>query len=107
MKDKNELKLGALDDTLPGIITQSVEEALARGRLAYEGLLLKPADFIRPAFEDATDAALGAEGYYEIADYSGLTGMSLPYSAPGTANWETLERKGTRSATMSRSGNAA
>jgi len=94
--DANELKLGPLDNAEPGIVTESVEEALASGRLAYTGLLLKPgADFIRPAFEDAADAALGAEGYYKISDYSGLVGMTYPYSAPGTASWETLERKGT------------
>jgi hypothetical protein len=94
--DNNELKLGPLNNAEPGITTENVEEALANGRLAYEGLLLRPAsEFFRPAFEAAADAALGAEGYYKISDYSGLDGMALPYSAPGTNDWETLERKGT------------
>lgn len=94
--DVNEFELGPLNNGTPGIVTESVEDAIRNGRLAYEGLLLKPgAEFIRPAFENAADFALGAQGYYKISDYSGLSGMSLPWSAAGTNAWENQERQGT------------
>jgi hypothetical protein len=94
--DANEIKLGPLNNGTPGIITESVDAALTKGRLAYTGLLLKPStEFIRPLFEDAADEALAAQGYYKISDYSGLDGMFLPYAAAGTATWETDELKGT------------
>lgn len=94
--DANEFELGPLNNGTPGILSESVGDAIRNGRLAYEGLLLKPgAEFIRPAFEDAADAALGAQGYYKISDYSGLSGMGLPWSAAGTNAWETQERQGT------------
>jgi len=94
--DVNEFQLGPPNNGTPGIVTESVEDAIRKGRLAYEGLLLKPgAEFIRPAFENAADFALGAQGYYEISDYSGLSGMTLPWSAAGTNAWENQERQGT------------
>ncbi len=94
--DNNEFKLGPLNNATPGIVTESVPTAISKGRLAYEGLLLKPAaDWIRPAFEAAADEALGIEGYYKISDYSGLDGMTLPYGSAGTANWNNNELRGT------------
>ncbi len=94
--DANELKLGPLNNGTPGITTESVESALAHGRLAYTGLLLKPlTEFVRPLFEQAADEALATEGYYKISDYSDLDGMTLPYAAAGTATWESTELKGT------------
>jgi hypothetical protein len=96
MLDNNEFKLGPLNNATPGVTTESVASAIANGRLAYEGLLLKPAaDWIRPLFEVAADEASGVEGYYKISDYSGLDGMALPYGTAGTANWEDNELRGT------------
>jgi hypothetical protein len=108
---------GVLMNGQPGIMTESVDDALDAGwnRLGQDGLVLKPGrwgitkqsldglDPIKrvssdrrgsnqltivkgnlflgaPSFAAAADKAETLKGYYKISDYSGLTGMALPYA---------------------------
>ena len=86
-----------LQNGLPGAISQTIDDTLARGRLSTTGLVLKPAQRLvpstspwspmrieepnRPAFEAAVAAARTRSAYYKLGDYTDMDSMSRPWSS--------------------------
>ncbi|MCO4763285.1 MAG: hypothetical protein KC502_17340 [Myxococcales bacterium] len=93
---KTRIKPALLRNAMPGMLTNSVGEALITQRLGYQGLILKPAyEFFRPYFEDAADIADETDGYYKISDYSDLEGMTKTYAEFGTSAYDDQSLRGT------------
>ena len=72
-----------LTNGLPGAITQTAHEAFERERLAFTGLLLKPAlegteEPMRPRFAAAVASARGTPAFYKLSDYTAQVSMMLP-----------------------------
>ncbi len=79
----------------PGAVSQTIDTAYARSRLADTGLVLKPALQIngkittepnRPLFEAAVSSARATSSYYKLSDYSQMISMSLPYNVTRQGN---------------------
>jgi hypothetical protein len=84
----------ALENGLPGAISQTIDDTYDRGRLARTGLILKPALVLdlsagpvrqveadRPQFEAAVTAARSTNGYYKLSDYTDQDSMGRPWSS--------------------------